>query len=199
MRWGRGAWGRNKGAGIKTVIAEFCVSKISATSAERRLLKMAPRSREVADIFSPRLSSRQKNSAMTMVFFFKTKSLSSWNQTIVIAEFCVSKISATSAGRRLCFGRGKMAPRSREVADIFSPRLSSRQKNSAMTMIWSRDDNHGMRRRREEKNIFKKRPEFAIWRYNPPSVSFLCRPNAGDAWPDETIPVRSARFSKCAS
>ena len=29
---------------------------------------MGPRSREVADIFSPRLSSRQKNSAMTIIF-----------------------------------------------------------------------------------------------------------------------------------
>ena len=46
-----------------TVIAEFRVSEMSATSAERRLA--GPRSREVADIFSPRLASRQKNSAMT--------------------------------------------------------------------------------------------------------------------------------------
>ena len=179
--------------GTKPLSSRNFACEISATSAERRLLNgpafAGGRGYFFAADFVASKKFRDDNG-----FFFKTKPLSSRNQAIVIAEFRLRNIRDLRRTAAL-----KMGPRSREVADIFSPRLSSRQKNSAMTMIWSRDDNHGMRRRREEKNIFKKRPEFAIWRYNPPSVSFLCRPNAGDAWPDETIPVRSARFSKCAS
>ena len=101
---------------------------------------MGPRAREVADIFSPRLSSRQKNSAMTMVFFSKPNHCHRGTKPLSSRNFAC-EISATSAERRPCFGRGKIAPRSREVADIFSPRLSSRQKNSAMTMVFFRDDN----------------------------------------------------------
>ena len=61
--------------------------------------------------------------------------------TVVIAEFsaasipCGGKYPRPPPNGGLVLGGGKVGPRAREVADIFSPRLSSRQKNSAMTIV----------------------------------------------------------------